>query len=331
MKEFRIQGIEPKVVLPGGLVRIAVSRFDAAGDVRIFFNSEPAQFVGASSDFILARVPEVQGRCTVTIGESGYAGSAAFAFAPVAIAGELNPVGNPAVDRQGNIFVAFSGPRGEAVPFSVYRIAAGSFAKEPYLADIVNATGIAVGTDGTLYISSRHTGAIYRCDNRKNLDKFAENLGIATGLALDSAGNLYVGDRGGVVYRLDRAGKAESVCEIEPSVSAFHLTMRQDDVLFVSGPTLATQDNIYEVGADRKPKVFFRGIGRPQGMAFDSAGRLLVAGSYRGRRGVFAIGPGSRLQQLVSSPMLVGVLVTAQKDLVLADSDTLYHVPAGQW
>ncbi|MBI3939848.1 MAG: gluconolaconase [Acidobacteria bacterium] len=331
MKVPEIKRVEPKVVLPGGLVRIAVRGLNSVGNAAVFFNGELAPFVGASSHSILARVPAVAGLCKVTLDREGAGKSEAGAYAATPIATEVNPVGNPAADRAGNIYVTFSGPRGAAVPFSVYMLSAASGAKEPFLTDIVNATGIVISSDDTLYISSRHTGIVYKCDMARNLEKFSESMGIASGLALDREGNLYVGDRGGVIHKLDRAGKDEVFCEIEPSVSAFHLAMRSDDTLFVSGPTLATQDNIYEIGRDRTPKVFFHGIGRPQGMAFDAAGRLLVTGSYKGRRGLFAFDPGGRIEQLVSSPMLVGVLATPNGDLILADSDTLYRVPSGNW
>lgn len=345
METPKIERVEPWVVLAGGLVRVSVTGFDAGRGIEVFFDGQPAQVVGASSRSILARAPLVEGPCEVTLRaveatdkekrESADPRSGppdtATVYAAEMIADEVNPVCNPAVDSNGNIYVTFSGQRGATVPFSIYRVPFGSREKEPFLTDIVNATGIVVGPDDTLYISSRHTGAIYRCDLNKNMERFAENLGIASGLALDRKGHLYVGDRGGTIHKLDPSGHDEILCEIEPSVSAFHLAMRDDQTLFVSGPTLATQDNIYEIGEDRTPKVFFHGIGRPQGMTFDRSGRLLATGSYKGRRGVFAIDPAGRVQQLVASPMLVGVLISPKGDLILADSDSLYRVPSGSW
>ncbi|MBI2821772.1 MAG: gluconolaconase [Acidobacteria bacterium] len=327
METFEIRAVEPRVVLPGGVVRIAVERFDPTGEVAVTIGSSPAQVIGASSSLILARVPAVEGECAVSL--NGRQEHSCTMYVGVPIVTGVNPVGNPAADKAGNIYVTFSGPRGSAVPFSVYRVLAGSGAKEPFLADIVNATGIAIGPDDMIYISSRHTGTVYKCDMQKNMEKFADNLGIATGLALDREGNLYVGDRSGTIHKLDPSGNDEVLCEIEPSVSAFHLAVRSDGTLLVSGPTLATQDNIYQVGPDRVPTVFFHGIGRPQGMALDLSGRLLVTGSYRGRRGVFAIEADSRVQQVAASPMLVGVLLRPGGELVLADSEALYQVPPG--
>ncbi len=37
------------------------------------------------------------------------------------IADNLHPVANPAVDFEGNMYVTFSGPRGQRVPVSLYK------------------------------------------------------------------------------------------------------------------------------------------------------------------------------------------------------------------
>ncbi|HEY2931831.1 MAG TPA: hypothetical protein VGK99_08780 [Acidobacteriota bacterium] len=331
MAAFHITQTNPKVMLAGGLTQLLTAGLDAGGgDIEVRFDSQPALVVGASSRVTLVRVPDVQGECAITISQGGKTSAPFPIYTGEILATELNPVSNPATDRHGNIFVAFSGSRGATVPFSVYRILAGSGQKEPFLADIVNATGIVVAPDDTIYISSRHTGTVYKSDLHKNVEKVAENLGIATGMALDPGGNLYVGDRSGLIHKIHPGGKDEVVCEIEPSVSAFHLALRKDGKLFVTGPTLATQDNIYEIGSDRQPKIFFHGFGRPQGIAFDGK-RLLVTGSYQGRRGVFAVSDDKKVEQLVASPILVGLAIAPNGDLILADSISLYRVPAGKW
>ena len=40
----------------------------------------------------------------------------------VPIAENLHPVANPAIDAEGNIYVTFSGSRGQKVPVAIYRI-----------------------------------------------------------------------------------------------------------------------------------------------------------------------------------------------------------------
>jgi len=73
----------------------------------------------------------------------------------------LHQVDNPAFDPEGRLYVTYSGPRGQEAPVSVFRVATPG-AREPFVSGIVNATSLAYGPDGQLYISSRFDGAVYR-------------------------------------------------------------------------------------------------------------------------------------------------------------------------
>ena len=48
--------------------------------------------------------------------------------------------------------------------------------------------------------------------------------------------------------------------------------------------------------------MFYRGLGRPQGMAFDDEGRLYVAASLGGRKGVVRITPDREAELFLSGP-----------------------------
>ena len=86
----------------------------------------------------------------------------------------------------GNIYVTFSGSRGQSVPTSLFRIDDES-TLHPLDAEIMNPTGLALDNDGNLYISSRHDGAVYRLSTSGDLSTYAEGMGVATGLAFDRA------------------------------------------------------------------------------------------------------------------------------------------------
>ncbi len=74
----------------------------------------------------------------------------------VKLADELHPVANPVVDREGFIVTTFSGSRGQAAPngVSVFRIPSEGGA-EAYISGVMNPTGLALGPDGTLFMSCR--------------------------------------------------------------------------------------------------------------------------------------------------------------------------------
>ena len=70
------------------------------------------------------------------------------------------------------------------------------------------------------------------------VEKFADGLGVAFGLAFVSTGDLLVGDRSGSIHRVGEGGRSSVLATIPPSMAAFHLAVAPDDTLIVSAPTL---------------------------------------------------------------------------------------------
>ncbi|HYY93542.1 MAG TPA: hypothetical protein VE713_03420, partial [Pyrinomonadaceae bacterium] len=78
------------------------------------------------------------------------------------------------------------------------------------------------------------------------------------------------------------------------------------------------------------PSVFFRGLGRPHGLAFDRDGNLYVAASYAGRRGVVRLTPDGRGAELVVAGMnVVGLAFSAAGDMVVATNEAVFSLPLG--
>jgi sugar lactone lactonase YvrE len=322
---MKIQRVEPGLALPGGIVRMD---FDAPEDLRsmrLFLDDQQAEIMGTGPRALLIRVPEGGGDRLHFEGDQEV--EVPLKVGTV-IASDLHVVANPVVDALGNVFVTYSGSRGEKVPFSVFVVHPDGN-KQPFLAGITNPTGMAIGPDDCLYITSRHDGVVYRSTFDKQLEKHVEGLGIATGIAFDSHGNLLVGDRGGLIYRCARDRQIAIFCELEPSVSAYHLAIDGQDNLFVTGPTLSTQDVVYRITPEGEVAVYFKGFGRPQGIAFSPEGDLLVAASYRGKKGLYRL-RGGAAQLLVAAPMLVGLAYDPRgNSLYLADNSRLYRIDLG--
>ena len=322
---MKVTKCRPAVALPGGVIRIELEGLESLDGLVVTIGGVEAEMIGAASDFVTVRVPLAAADGVVVRTAVGQAeGSLRLGRS---VAEDLHPVSSPALDAAGTVYVTYSGTRGESVPFGVV-VVDPEGNKQPFLGDITNPTGLAVGPDGMIYVSSRHSGTVYRSTPDKRMDKFVEGLGIATGLAFDSKGNLWVGDRSGSIFRITPAGEPSVVCDLEPSVSAFHLAMDREDNLFVAGPTLASQDCVYRIGRDGKATVYFKGFGRPQGLAFDPEGRLHVVASYRGRKGVYWFPEAGRDPELrLAAPMLVGLAWhSSGKILYLVDGSRLYRV-----
>ena len=125
----------------------------------------------------------------------------------------------------------------------------------------MNPTGMAFGHDGSLYVSSRYDGTVYRVSRNGAMSSYAEGLGVATGIAFDQEGNLYVGDRSGTIFKIGRDRQIFVFATIEPSVAAYHLAFDDAGNLYVSGPTTSSFDAVYRVDPQGHVEVFYRGLG----------------------------------------------------------------------
>ena len=84
------------------------------------------------------------------------------------------------------------------------------------------------------------------------------------------------------------------------------------------------------IDRDGRVSVFFKGLGRPNGLAFDREGNLYVAASYRGRRGVVRISKdGAEARLVVAGMNVVGLAFSAAGDMIVATNEAVYSLPLG--
>ena len=296
---------------------------------RARFGSVDARLVVGGSRLLVIRVPEdaTEGELTLV---NGSAESQPYSCAiGVAIAENLHPVANPAVDTHGNIFTTRSGSRGEKLPVSVFKIDL-NFNVKPFVSDIVNPTGLIFNRNGNLLISGRNNGTIYSVNSRGQVEVYAEGMGVATGLAFDEEENLYVGDRTGTIFKISPGRQIFVFATLEPSISAYHLAMGPDQMLYVTGPTTSSFDCVYGVNPSGEVDVAYRGFGRPQGMAVDDSGDLYLAASHAGHKGIFRLRPGVEPEQVVSGPGIVGLDFLPTKEMVITTTNALFRVDTTQ-
>ncbi|HEX5431168.1 MAG TPA: gluconolaconase, partial [Bryobacteraceae bacterium] len=190
-------------------------------------------------------------------------------------------------------------------------------------------TGLALDEEETLYVSSRHDGVVYQIAPSGKFTPYVEGMGVATGIVFDREGNLYVGDRSGTIFKIGRQRQIYVFATLEPSLAAYHLAFGPEDYLYVTGPTTSSFDSVARISRDGHVERFYRGLGRPQGMAFDVKGNLYVAASFGGRRGVVRITPEREAELFLSGPSIVGLAFSPSKALILATNNSLYRVNAG--
>jgi sugar lactone lactonase YvrE len=325
----QILEVAPAAAIPGGEFQVHGKNFAGAGRASATIGAAPAPLVVGSDSYLIVRVPEDGVGGQLVVSQNGDISAPRPLQVGVQIADGLHPIANPAVDSHGNIYATFSGSRGQKTPVSVFQVEAATGQSSPFVSELMNASGLAIDHDDVLYVSSRQEGNVYRVSSAGNSAIYVEGMGVATGIVFDPDGNLYVGDRSGTIFKVSRQRQIYVFATLETSISAYHLAFGPDKYLYVTGPTTSSFDCVHRISPAGEVEVFYRGLGRPQGMAFDAEDNLYVASSFRGRRGVARITPDRNAELFLSGPGIVGLAFAPGKNLILATSNALYRVHVG--
>jgi len=325
--------LSPESGIEGGEVTIECDRLDTSEPAKcaVWFGADQAHIVALGPRRVVALVPELKqsGPVEVVLESPGKLSPPARFVVGKRIAEDLHPVTNPAFDPdEGALFVTRSGSRGEQLPVSLFRIEQNGEVSE-FSGDITNPTAIAFDKDGQMFVTSRLDGTVYRVNPFREAVAFVRNLGIATGMAFDSAGTMYVGDRTGTIYKVNGIGEEKAWVQLEPSVSAYHLAFGPQNALYVTGPTVTSFDSVYRIDQHGKVEVFYKGLGRPQGLAFDDEANLYIAASLKGRRGIVRLAPDGDAQLFVAGMNLVGLVFSSSGEMVVASNDSVYSLSLG--
>jgi len=321
----QISEVSPPAAIPGGEFRIRGKGLVGADRPTARFGELSAPVVIGSDSLVIVRVPEGVSRGELVLGKDE--DTAWTCDIGIQIAEGMHPVSNPAVDKLGNIYTTFSGSAGQKTAVSIYKIDS-SLTPKPLVTDMMNATGLALDAEGALYVSSRHDGMVYQVSPSGNTSTYVEGMGVATGIVFDSEDNLFVGDRSGTVFKISRQRQIYVFATLEPSIAAYHLAFGPDGYLYVTGPTTSSFDAVHRIDKDGHVETFYRGLGRPQGMAFDVKGNLYVAASLGGRRGVVRISPERNAELFLSGPAIVGLAFSPSKSVIVATNNSLFKVDA---
>lgn len=323
----RIESVWPEAAIPGGDVHIRGAGFTQRNGARprVRFGETEGSVLLSADNLLIARVPDGAGGGVVRVaGPSGESQPFPVALG-VQIADNLHPVANPVVDAHGNIYVTFSGARGQKVPVSLYKITS-NYVVKPLVAELMNPTGLAIDRDGVLYVSCRNDGTIHRVTPDGRASLWIEGMGIATGLAFDHEGFLYCGDRSGTIFKIGPDRSIFVFATLEPSISAYHLCFASEGTLYVAGPTTSSFDRVYRISHNGEVETFFRGLGRPQGLALDARGNVYVAASLGGRRGIVRITAEARAELVLSGFGVVGMALLPSRRAMVATGTALYSL-----
>ena len=323
----RIDDILPAAALPGGEVQLTGANLGplSSGPPTVLIDGFPAHVLMSRPDRLAVRVPEEAATGMVEVRNPAGPSNAA----PLRVARELSdglhPVTNPAVSRSGMIYATISGQRGKQTPVSIVRISPDGRGT-PFVTGILNATGLAFNPDGDLFVTSRAEGNVYRIDEVGEATLYAEGMGVATGAAFDAEGNLFVGDRSGTIFKINPDRQIFVHATLEPSPAAYHLAVNAAGTLFVTGPTLSSNDSIWAIEPNGETRPWYRGLGRPQGLALDRGGNVYLAACLQGRRGIVRITPEGEASLALAGANLVGIAFSPLGTVILATNEAVYDV-----
>jgi sugar lactone lactonase YvrE len=226
------------------------------------------------------------------------------------------------------VYATISGSRGKQTPVSIVRISPDGRGT-PFVTGILNATGLAFNPDGDLFVTSRAEGNVYRIESSGESTVYVEGMGVATGAAFDADGNLFVGDRSGTIFKIDTQRRIFVHATLEPSIAAYHIAVNKEGTLLVTAPSLSSNDAIWAIDSHGETSVWYRGLGRPQGLALSKSGDVYLAACLGGRSGLVRVTPEGAATLVVAGPNLVGVAFSPLGTTILATHEAVYDVDLG--
>jgi sugar lactone lactonase YvrE len=330
LPEPHIDDVVPAAALPGGEIELTGARLgaDGFGPPAVLVDGAPAQVVMSRPTRLAFQVPLEAQTGMIEVRNQAGASNAVPLRVAHQLSDGLHPVTSPAVSASGMVYATISGPRGKQTPVSVVRVSPDGNGT-PFVTGILNPTGLAFSPEGDLFVTSRAEGNVYRVDAAGEFTVYAEGMGVATGAAFDAEGNLFVGDRSGTIFKINPERQIFVHATLEASPAAYHLAVDAKGTVYVTAPALSSNDVIWAIEPNGDTRAWFRGLGRPQGLALSKEGDIYVTACLHGQRGLVRVTAKGEAELVLAGSNLVGVAFSPLGTVVLATNEAVFDVDLG--
>ena len=170
----RISSVQPLWAVEGGQVVIVGEGFPVDPPVQVRIGGEPARPTVVSSQAVTVVVPPGLEGGPTPVRVDDVLGETAYIDVATPLATGLHLVDSPVLDREGNLYVTFSGSRGQQAPISIFVVRPDG-TREPFAGNVPNPTSMAFDREGVLYVSSRFEGTVYRVASDGTASAFSTN------------------------------------------------------------------------------------------------------------------------------------------------------------
>jgi sugar lactone lactonase YvrE len=325
-----IDDVVPAAALPGGDIELTGTRLgaDGFGPPTVLVDGAPAQLVMSRPTRLAFQVPAEAQTGSIEVRNQAGASNTVPLRVAHQLSDGLHPVTSPAVSGSGMVYATISGPRGKQTPVSVVRVSPDGNGT-PFVTGILNPTGLAFSPEGDLFVTSRAEGNVYRVDPAGEFTVYAEGMGVATGAAFDAQGNLFVGDRSGTIFKINPARQIFVHATLEASPAAYHLAVDAKGTVYVTAPALSSNEVIWAIEPNGDTRAWFRGLGRPQGLALSKEGDIYVTACLHGQRGLVRVTAKGEAELVLAGSNLVGVAFSPMGTVILATNEAVFDVDLG--
>lgn len=330
-KNIKIKNVRPSVVLKGGLIEIETSGAIPAWDIEdgdVMLGSQGLRIIGTSPHKLIGEVlyfSQDEETLPLYFQSENLNSKEYLLTLPTKISDNHILGTSPVSDPLGNIFFIDLKELQKEKQSVIYQYSQKTKTSQVYLSGIPAPTSLAY-FDGVLWVTSMVDRKLYRCVGSEEVEVFSQGLGSVFGLAVNSLGEVFVGDQTGSLFKVDATGRASFYASLPETFKGYHFAFSPDDELFVSIPSSVGKNYIYKVTKDQETVPYLETMNILGGMCFSPSGELYWIENSREEGLLYKMDHNGEKEKMASAGFLLGVHFTAQENLVLTDLHNIYMV-----